>query len=579
MAIHNRSPSSPTPDKIFLEACDIYFRHCHNKPYGFFNSDLFHHKATRNQVPLYLRLALIATATRYSSRSQWKERKQSTIDDYARCAWELITTSPDALGEHDDVAVIQALALLAVIDATAGRRRSAWVKIGMAVRISQDLQMMLEPSSRLCKMEREERRNLFWSLYLLDRFVCCSFQRPPAIKDSDCLLNLPTYHGSGKKSDSTTLSGLLDEKVRDMTFKPGMFGISIGLAAVLGRTIQCMMNEEPTKEVPWHPVSEYGSIYTDLEFLKELAVKNNPVLAEPGQPRSHNDMPDGDREQIAHMVLSHTLYHLSHCILSHPFLLGMKLQSSAHSDIPSAWSEETRSTSLIHAGSLVTVLVEAKAAGYMPVPSVYSYCILVASTIHALHLHSDDISTSRSSAEYLRTSLHYLGEISELWSNAQMMVMIALLLSFDHYTNELQANALKAFAFQCARYSDILLRNNPRVEELTETEMTILKSVVDYWTMMDPQNPVFDLIPSDPDNFSDIFEKGHGYLTPPSPALVDEITLGVSMPGFIVHKGHSANVDPDILVRVPLSAMSPIASDDGREPGWDWETELNAIHE
>lgn len=107
------------PDKVFLEACDIYFRHCHNKPYGFFNAELFKQKITKRQgVPLYLRLALIATATRYSSRSEWKERKQSTIDSYARCSWELITTSLDGLEENDDVTVVQALALLAVIDAT-----------------------------------------------------------------------------------------------------------------------------------------------------------------------------------------------------------------------------------------------------------------------------------------------------------------------------------------------------------------------------------------------------------------------------------------------------------------------------
>lgn len=286
--------------------------------------------------------------------------------------------------------------------------------------------MMLEPSPCLSEIEREERRNLFWSLYLLDRFVCCSFQRPPAIKDSDCLLNLPTYHGPGKRAAPITLSGLLDDKVRNMTFRPGMFGISIALAAALGRTIKCMMNKDSNTEAPWHPGSEYGAIYADLEFLKELAVKNSPVIAEPGRSRSPSEMPDGDREQIAHMVLSHTLYHLAHCILSHPFLLGMKLQSSPSSDRPSAWLEETRRTCLIHAGSLVTVLVEAKAAGYMPVPSVYSYCILVASTIHALHLHSSDVSTSRSSAEYLKTSLYYLGEISELWENAQMMVSIPL---------------------------------------------------------------------------------------------------------------------------------------------------------
>lgn len=113
-----RKSNSPTPDTVFLEACDIYFRHSHNKPYGFFNAELFQQKAAKNLVPLHLRLALIATATRYSSRSQWRERKQSTIDGYARCSWELIVTSQNGLDDTDDVTVIQALALLAVIDAT-----------------------------------------------------------------------------------------------------------------------------------------------------------------------------------------------------------------------------------------------------------------------------------------------------------------------------------------------------------------------------------------------------------------------------------------------------------------------------
>lgn len=296
----------------------------------------------------------------------------------------------------------------------------------MAVRISQDLQMMLEPASHLSELERDERRNLFWSLYLLDRFVCCSFQRPPAIHDSDCLLDLPTHDTFGARKTSTTLNGILDEKSRDMLSPPGMFGISVGLASVLSRTIKYMMNQEQQTEAPWQPNSEYCAIHADLEFLKETAVKNSPVLAEPGQPRSQTDVSDQDREKIAHMVLSHTLYHLSHCILSHPFLLGMKVQSSPRSDMSSVWLEDTRAACLSHAGSLITVLVEAKAAGYMPVPSLYSYCILVASTIHALHIHNDDFPVSRSSAEYLKTSLNYLSDISELWENAQMMVSILL---------------------------------------------------------------------------------------------------------------------------------------------------------
>lgn len=207
-----------------------------------------------------------------------------------------------------------------------------------------------------------------------------------------------------------------------MPHASGMFGISVGLASVLGRAVKCMMTKYPNPMTPWDKDSEFSSIYADLEYLKDLAVKNSPVLADPGQPRSQNDLHDSDREQTAHMVLSHTVYHLAHCILTHPFLLALKLQDFQHSEIPRAWLDETRATCLVHAGSLVTVLVEAKAAGYMPVPSVYSYCIFLASTIHAFYLYSESSVISANSAEYLRTALDYLGEISELWSNAQMMV-------------------------------------------------------------------------------------------------------------------------------------------------------------
>lgn len=291
----------------------------------------------------------------------------------------------------------------------------------MAVRIAQDLNMMLEPAPSFPELERDERRNLFWSLYLLDRFVCCSFQRPPAIHDAYCQLNLPTHYRAGKRLPSISLSELFNDKIRGIAPRSGMFGISVGLASCLGRTTTYMMGR-PDTTPPWNSHSDYCSIYRDLEYLKELAVKNGPVLAAPGQPRLQSEMPNPDREQIAHMVLSHTIYHLAHCILSHPFLISLKVDSSRRSDMPSMWLEETRSRCLGHAGSLITVLIEAKAAGYMPVPSVYSYCMLVASTVHALFLYSGDATVARSSAEYLKTSLEYLAEMSELWDNAQIMV-------------------------------------------------------------------------------------------------------------------------------------------------------------
>ncbi|KAJ5232319.1 hypothetical protein N7468_005275 [Penicillium chermesinum] len=438
----NSSSASPSPDQVFLDACTVYFRHCHNKPFSFFNAILFDQKVHNNQAPLHLRLALIASATRYSSSSQWKERKQSTIDGYAEGSWKIIT-APNVIDESDDVTVIQSLALLGVIDATAGRRRHAWVKIGMAIRIAQDMQMMFEPSPELPDLEQDERRNLFWSLYLLDRFVCCSFQRPPAIHDSDCLLNLATHHRNGKMIPPLTLAKLLTARNRKELPSSGMFGVSTGLAALLGRTISCMMRN-PQVELPWTPGSTYRAIYQDLEYFKEIAVKNGPGLAEPNQARPMADPPNPDREQIAHMILSNTLYHLANCILAHPFLVALKIQSIPSADIPETWLEETRSRCVEHAGSLITVLVEAKAAGYMPITSVYSYCMLVASTVHALFIYSEATSTREGSAKYLKMSLSYLSEMSELWDNAQIM-----------------SNALKYFIVQCSRYSSILLHGFP----------------------------------------------------------------------------------------------------------------------
>lgn len=137
---------------------------------------------------------------------------------------------------------------------------------------------------------------------------------------------------------------------------------------------------------------------------------------------------------------------------------------------------------------------------------------------------------------------------------------------------------MKSFAIQCSRYSDILLCHKPRLHELTETEMTILTAVVDYWTMMDPRNPVFDLAPFNADNFPDFSDTEFGYLTPPTSSSLGNIALNGDHSDYNAHK-ESQSIDPDILVHYPVSIMSPIASEDGGSPRWDWDNELNALTE
>ncbi|KAL3465071.1 fungal-specific transcription factor domain-containing protein [Aspergillus heterothallicus] len=523
--------------QIFHEASEIFFTHYHNKPYTLFNAALFRRKASAGQIPRYLQFAFIATAVRFSSQLQWKQRKQSTIDSYARASWEMIMSSPDGLGDSSDVSVIQALALLAIIDAMAGRRRAAWVKIGMAVRISQDLRMMEEPEED--GLEGEERRGLFWSLFLLDRFVCCSFRRPPAIKVKDCRVNLPVDRGLGEGEVSLTLGGLLDEKVRGRPAQVvGLSGLSVGFAALLGRTIDCMMNREERAVEPWKDTSDYSSIHSSLEALKQMA-------------DSHSPDESSDTDRTSHLVLSLTLYHLTHCILSHPFLLGVKRQTCQST--PTAWVEAQIASCWSHALDLTTLVVDAKAAGYMLAPSFYSYCILVAGTVHALLLHGEDTPASERASKYLKTSFEYLSEISEMWHNSYIM-----------------SDALRFFTNRCVRYSGILLGPAELFQSLTQTDMGVLRCVLDYWAMMDPRNPISELNSINIDCFAASPGKQDASLTPEDATT----TTGSSDSS----KLDNQTVDPNVLVDFPLSISSPANSEGGQEfHKWDWDNELESI--
>ncbi|KAL2784296.1 fungal-specific transcription factor domain-containing protein [Aspergillus keveii] len=537
--------------QVFNEATTIFFQHYHNKPYTLFNAPLFHRKAAAGQIPQYLQFAFIATAVRFSSQIQWKQRKQSTIDSYARASWELIMSSPDGLGDSDssDVSVIQALALLAIIDATAGRRRAAWVKIGMAVRISQDLRMMEEPEGqRVDVLEREERRGLFWSLFLLDRFVCCSFRRPPAIKTKDCRLNLPVDRALKEGEIPMTLGGLLDSKVRGRSGQVvGLSGLSVGFAALLGRTIDCMMNREERLIEPWKETSDYSNIRTSLEFLKQMTDTHHS----PDEP-SHTD-------RTSHLVLSLTLHHLTHCILSHPFLLGVKRQT--YQATPTAWVEAQIASCWSHALDLTTLVVDAKRAGYMLAPSFYSYCVLVAGTVHAILLHGEDRLASERASNYLKTSFDYLSEMTEMWHNSYIM-----------------SDALRFFTNRCVRYSSILLGPAPLFRNLTQTDITVLRAVLDYWTMMDPRNPISDLNSINIDCFANTPGKGDRDRERETQSLTpDDTTAGSSASSR--NEKENQTVDPK-LVDFPLSISSPVNSEGegGTEfHKWDWDNELGSM--
>jgi hypothetical protein len=73
----------------------------------------------------------------------------------------------------------------------AGKRHPGWLKIGLSIRIAQDLRLMMEPDPAMSYIDQEERRWVFWSIYILDKLCSCGRGRPAALADAQFLIQLP----------------------------------------------------------------------------------------------------------------------------------------------------------------------------------------------------------------------------------------------------------------------------------------------------------------------------------------------------------------------------------------------------
>ncbi|KAI9881117.1 MAG: hypothetical protein M1830_008275 [Pleopsidium flavum] len=114
---------------------------------------------------------------------------------------------------------IQALLLMAVYMLTVSKRNTAFAYFGMAARSAFALGLHREETLVIFTPEDQAvRRNLWRSLYVLDRFLSASLGRPAAISEDDCSgdalnpPNLPTFPGPTSFNQTNTLG--LEASVR-----------------------------------------------------------------------------------------------------------------------------------------------------------------------------------------------------------------------------------------------------------------------------------------------------------------------------------------------------------------------------
>ncbi|KAH7127890.1 fungal-specific transcription factor domain-containing protein [Dactylonectria estremocensis] len=414
------------PSDVLRCLIDTYFSQVHNRPYSFFHRATFEQKLDSGAVPKCLIYAILALAVRFSNAPCFAGRAHEASSAYSRQSWLCVIEDHLSVDDNLDLSVIQAVTLLAIVDYTAGRTSSGWLRLGLAIRLSQDADLISEPPDDLSATEREERRRSFWSIYLVDKLMSCARSRPATISDHDCTLQLPcdeqTFQAQEWKQ-TPTLQEMLDWNA-DVSDPPSHFSLTIVTASILARCTRTAHGRTRAKNLPpWDPQSEFTAINASLLLLESHLKDSNGCILDLvcGAPQDDNAI---DEHQIGHLFFAHILFHLSHCLLNHPFLIRLRLKPFA-ARAPASFTLRASHLAQEHARQLTSLLATTSGNGVHLDSSFYPYCTAIAAGIHCLALGSQqqiDCVDKYDAQLYFDQSMEALERFENLWPIAMNML-------------------------------------------------------------------------------------------------------------------------------------------------------------
>lgn len=282
-----------------------------------------------------------------------------------------------------------------------------------------ELHREMDPQAQITPLERETRRQLFWSCYLLDRFSASGSKRPSLIGDDCIALRLPSwspavsgmpvdgdfflcgsnlqyFQGSGKKSQGTS-------------------GMLIDITRILGVTNRYLAagGVKGDSHFPWHSLSNLSKIRQDLDVW---ASGTDGVFAT-------TDVLFGQPDSTA-LVLCKLIYHLIHCLIYRPFL-PISLAELAGNGQHQSWQIEATNMCFFHANAITELAEMGRQMQTIEWPSFVGYCICTAGTVHIHGAHygkqgtSGEMSAFSASSDFLSREMQFLSDLRFTWAIVQ----------------------------------------------------------------------------------------------------------------------------------------------------------------
>ncbi|KAK3671834.1 hypothetical protein LTR78_008199 [Recurvomyces mirabilis] len=392
---------------------DTYFARVHGKPYYVLDEPATRQRLRDGNLPHFLLSAIHAVSIRYCSHLY---ADLSTANRHSQeCA---LQSRADIDVDEPSIEHLQALLLLAMAAYQSGKGKKCYMLLTHAVSMAFGLSLHRElpPQLRIAPSEREGRRKLFWTCYLMDHFTVAGSKRPSLISDESICLRLPAWLPPGAHG---WVDGSYFPNGTSLPYAAGVGNAGQGSGAmlveisrVLGVTNRYLAagGVKGDSHFPWHAQSTLSRIRSDLDYwAANTQDAFTTIEALFGQPDTST------------LVLSKLIYHLIHCLVYRPFL-PVDLAELSGTGQHQSWQIEATNLCFLHANAIAELVEIGQSTSLMDWPSFVGYCICTAGTIHVhgahyMALREGDVFAH--SADFLSREMAQLHELRFAWVGVQ----------------------------------------------------------------------------------------------------------------------------------------------------------------
>ncbi|TQS38977.1 hypothetical protein Golomagni_00506 [Golovinomyces magnicellulatus] len=403
---------------------ELYFENIEGQGYNLLHKPSFMSKLRDDAVPPVLILAVCAVAARFSTHPQI-----NTSPNFLRGEQWAAESRSIVMRRHEwpDITIVTCLLILSLHDFGTCQRERSWSFGGMAIRMAFALKLhrdfdhdtkSKEGNLELSFTDREIRKRIMWTCFIVDRLDASSRDRPPfisedamklqlPIKESKFILNIP---GSTEYLNEQDISLNELSSTDESSCKKANMGVSAYLirAMTLWGRINQYVNSTPyfhdkvdTSNLDPHYQELLDQIDDFSASLPEVMIYN------PGNLNTHHTSGLAKQFFLLHICLQQNILFLNRFA---PPALG-KFPSLPSDDQESISTRLTRS---FEAADKISSLLKDGEPYFITAPFI-GYSAYLSSTVHVLGAFSSDPSKEARSKINLTTNLKYLSKIKKYW--------------------------------------------------------------------------------------------------------------------------------------------------------------------